>query len=148
VRKANSTACDGSPPDPQGFYGPDMSKIPMDGAPRVTMEDWFLRKQKISDYIAGKLRGDHVANNSLDLALSSLSEKERDMIFNVPTQVLDRSKRPIMQEGGKPGPSERGIPEKICLNEFEKFTQTAGEWYNPRVSVENNNSGMNNQDKA
>lgn len=89
-----------------------------------------------------------MANNSLDLALSSLSEKERDMIFNVPTQVLDRSKVPIGQKGGKPGPTERGIPEKGCIKEIEKFTQTAGEWYNPRVSVENGYSGTNPQDKA
>lgn len=124
-----------------------MSKIPMDGNLPGTMQDWFLRKQKISDYIAGKLRGDHVANHSLDLALSSLSEKERDMIFNVPTQVLDRSKGPSGQKGGKPGPNERGISEKIGFKDFEKFMQTAGEWYNPRGSIDIT-PGMNTQDKA
>jgi hypothetical protein len=117
----------------------------MDGTPQGTVQDWFLRKQKISDYIAGKLRGDHVANISLDLALSSLSEKERDMIFNVPTQVLDRSKGTVGQKGGKPGPNERGITEKSCFKDFEKFTQTAGEWYNPRGSIDIN-PGMNAQD--
>jgi hypothetical protein len=119
----------------------------MDGTPPGTMQDWFLRKQKISDYIAGKLRGDHVANNALDLALSRLSEKERDMIFNVPTQVLGRSKGPSGQKGGEPGPNERGISEKSCYKDFEKFTQTAGECYNPRGSIDISPE-LNTQDKA